>query len=216
MIVNEIFLSIQGEGKETGLPTVFIRLTGCNLRCKWCDTEYAFTEGKEMEIEDVVERAGSFGIKRACITGGEPLLQKETSALISELLERGYDIVLETNGSLPIDGIDERVMISMDWKTPSSGEEKSMLESNLPQLREKDQLKFVIADDRDYEYALSFLRERELNCEVIFQPLGGTNLRWLAERVIEDRVDVRVLPQLHKIIWGKQPQGTAKIKAKDS
>jgi len=204
MIINEIFLSIQGEGKETGLPTVFIRLTGCNLRCKWCDTEYAFTEGKEMEIKDVVERAGSFGIKRACITGGEPLLQKETSALISELLERGYDIVLETNGSLPIDDVDERVMISMDWKTPSSGEEKSMLESNLPHLREKDQLKFVIADDRDYAYALSFLKEHELRCELIFQPLGGMNLKWLAERVIEDRVDARVLPQLHKIIWGNE------------
>ncbi len=204
MLVNEIFLSIQGEGKEIGLPTVFIRLTGCNLRCKWCDTGYAFDEGEEMSIEDVVKNTDMHGIKRACITGGEPLLQKEVRALTDALLSKGYDIVLETNGSLPINGIDERVLISMDWKTPSSGEENKMLESNMRYLAEKDQLKFVIADEKDYEYAKEFLKSHRILCEPVFQPLGGTNLKWLAERVINDRIDVRVLPQLHKIIWGDE------------
>ncbi len=204
MIVNEIFFSIQGEGKEIGLPTVFIRLTGCNLRCTWCDTKYAFTEGSEMSIEEIIDRADSYGIKRACITGGEPLLQKDVHALMDALLSKGYDIVLETNGSLPINGIDERVLISMDWKTPSSGEERKMLESNLKFLKEKDQLKFVIADERDYEHALSVLGTHEMRCEAIFQPLGGMNLKWLAERVMDDRMDVRVLPQLHKMIWGDE------------
>ncbi len=204
MIVNEIFFSIQGEGKEIGLPTVFVRLTGCNLRCRWCDTKYAFTEGKEMEISEIIDRVERYGIKRVCLTGGEPLLQDDSRILMKELLEKRYSIVLETNGSLPIDDVDERVLISMDWKTPSSGEQDRMLESNLKILRPKDQLKFVIADEEDYEYALSIIDSHEIATEIIFQPLGGMNLRWLAEKIIEDRVDVRVLPQLHKVIWGEE------------
>ncbi len=203
MIINEIFMSIQGEGREIGKPTVFIRLTGCNLRCEWCDTKYAFYEGKEMSIEDVIKEAERYKIKRVCITGGEPLLQRdEVLKLVDVLLSKGYDISIETNGSLSIDGIPEGVLISMDWKTPSSGESEKMLESNLKLLKEKDQLKFVIADERDYEYAKDFLKSHDVECEVIFQPLGGLNLKWLAERALEDRLDVRVLPQLHKIIWG--------------
>lgn len=203
MIINEIFMSIQGEGREIGKPTVFIRLTGCNLRCEWCDTKYAFYEGKEMSIEDVIKEAERYKIKRVCITGGEPLLQRdEVMELMDALLSKGYDISIETNGSLSIDGIPEGVLISMDWKTPSSGESEKMLESNLKLLKEKDQLKFVIADERDYEYAKDFLKSHDVECEVIFQPLGGLNLKWLAERALEDRLDVRVLPQLHKIIWG--------------
>jgi 7-carboxy-7-deazaguanine synthase len=207
MMVNEIFLSIQGEGKEIGRPTVFIRLTGCNLRCNWCDTEYAFYEGKKMSVEEVLDEVDRYGIKRVCITGGEPLLQRdEVLVLVDALLSRGYEISIETNGSLPIDGIHENVLISMDWKTPSSGESEKMLESNLKFLREKDQLKFVIADERDYEYARDFLRKWRalLSCEVIFQPVGVINIRWLAEKVLEDRLDVRVLPQLHKVIWGNE------------
>ena len=204
MIVNEIFLSIQGEGKEIGLPTVFVRLTGCNLRCSWCDTKYAFTEGKEMKIQDIMEEVERYGIKRVCLTGGEPLLQEGSRILMKELLDKGYHIVLETNGSLPIDAVDERVLISMDWKTPSSREQDKMLESNLKYLKKKDQLKFVIADEGDYRYALHIIESHELGTEIIFQPLGGMNLRWLAERIIEDRVDVRVLPQLHKVIWGDE------------
>lgn len=207
MIVNEIFFSLQGEGKDIGRPAVFIRLTGCNLRCRWCDTTYAFYDGREMEIDAIMEDVKKYGIKRVCITGGEPLLQKdELALLVDELLKGGYEISIETNGSLPIDWIDERVMISMDWKTPSSGESKKMLEDNLTNLRKKDQLKFVIADDRDYGYAKKFLKEKGdlLGCEVIFQPVGGTDIREIAEKVLRDGLDVRVLPQLHKLIWGNE------------
>lgn len=207
MIVNEIFFSLQGEGKDIGRPAVFIRLTGCNLRCRWCDTTYAFYDGREMEIDAIMEDVKKYGIKRVCITGGEPLLQKdELALLVDELLKGGYEISIETNGSLPIDWIDERVMISMDWKTPSSGESKKMLEDNLTNLRKKDQLKFVIADERDYGYAKKFLKEKGdlLGCEVIFQPVGGTDIREIAEKVLRDGLDVRVLPQLHKLIWGNE------------
>lgn len=207
MIVNEIFFSMQGEGKDIGRPAVFIRLTGCNLRCRWCDTAYAFYDGREMGIEAIMEDVEKYGIKRVCITGGEPLLQKdELTALVDELLKGDYEISIETNGSLPIDGIDERVMISMDWKTPSSGESEKMLEDNLANLKKKDQLKFVIADDRDYGYAKKFLKEKGdlLGCEVIFQPVGGTDVRGIAEKVLRDGLDVRVLPQLHKLIWGNE------------
>ena len=205
MKVNEIFFSLQGEGKEVGKPTVFIRLTGCNLRCRWCDTEYAFYEGKEMSIEEVIANVEVYGIKRACLTGGEPMLQREeVSALIGALLQKEYEISIETNGSLPIEGIDNRVLISMDWKTPSSGESDKMLQSNIAHLKKADQLKFVIADERDYEYARDFLRSHTMDCEVIFQPVGGVNIRWLAEKVLSDRMNVRILPQLHKVIWGER------------
>jgi len=207
MIVNEIFFSLQGEGKEIGRPTVFIRLTGCNLRCRWCDTAYAFYDGREMGIYEIIEDVEKYGIKRVCITGGEPLLQKdELTVLVDELLKGGYEISIESNGSLPIDGIDERVMISMDWKTPSSGESEKMLESNLLHLKKKDQLKFVIADENDYEYAEKFLKEKGdlLHCEVIFQPVGGTDIKSISEKILMDGVDVRVLPQLHKLIWGNE------------
>lgn len=205
MKVNEIFLSLQGEGKEIGRPTVFIRLTGCNLRCVWCDTTYAFYEGKEMCIEDVMKEAETYGIKRVCITGGEPLLQRDdVLELMEALISKKYEISIETNGSLPIDGIPEEVLISMDWKTPSSGEQDKMLESNLKALKEKDQLKFVIADERDYEYAKDFLRSHDVGCEMVFQPVGGIKIGWLAEKIIYDRIDVRILPQLHKIIWGSR------------
>ncbi len=205
MKVNEIFFSIQGEGKEIGKPTVFVRLTGCNLRCNWCDTEYAFYEGKEMDVKDVLSEVEKHIIKRVCITGGEPLLQRsDLMKLLNILLEKGYEISLETNGSLPIDGIPDKVLISMDWKTPSSGESERMLESNLSLLKSKDQLKFVIADENDYEYAKSFLKSREIPCEIVFQPVGGVDIKWLVERVMADHMDVRVLPQLHKIVWGNK------------
>ncbi len=204
MIVNEIFLSIQGEGKDIGKPTVFVRLTGCNLRCTWCDTGYAFYEGKDMSIREIMKEVEKYGIGRVCITGGEPLLQKESLDLTDRLIEEGYEVSIETNGALPIEGINKKAVISMDWKTPSSGETEKMRKENLKYLEEKDQLKFVIADEEDYEYALSFLRKHDARCETIFQPLGGLNIKWLAERVLEDKMDVMVLPQLHKIIWGEK------------
>ncbi len=209
MKVNEIFFSLQGEGREIGRPTVFIRLTGCNLRCSWCDTEYAFYEGKETDVADIITEVEKYGIKRVCITGGEPLLQRdEVFKLVRALLAREYEISIETNGSLPIDGIPDDVLVSMDWKTPSSGESDKMLESNLRYLKEKDQLKFVIADEEDYRYAKEFLskhgHEHEPECEIIFQPVGGTDIKWLAEKVLEEGLDMRVLPQLHKIIWGER------------
>ncbi len=206
MIVNEIFLSIQGEGEGVGKPTVFVRLTGCNLRCTWCDTEYAFYEGKDMSIREIMKEVEKYGIGRVCITGGEPLLQKESLELTDRLIEKGYEVSIETNGSLPIEGINKKAVISMDWKTPSSGETEKMRKENLKYLEEKDQLKFVIAGEEDYTYSRNFLEENreKIGCEIIFQPLGGLNIKWLAKRILEDKMDIRVLPQLHKIIWGEE------------
>lgn len=205
--VNEIFISIQGEGLYMGRPSVFVRLTGCNLRCRWCDTEYAFDEGEEMSVEDVVAEVESYGIKEVCITGGEPMLQEETINLMFQLIDRGYHIVLETNGSIALDEVpaEDAVSIAMDIKCPSSGMEDRMLFSNIELLGPGDFLKFVIADERDYDYAMEILERYLPECEVVFTPVGGVDMKWLAEKLIEDRTTgIRALPQLHKIIWGNE------------
>jgi 7-carboxy-7-deazaguanine synthase len=205
--VNEIFLSVQGEGLYIGRPTVFVRLTGCNLRCTWCDTEYAFEEGEEMTVDEVLARVEEYGVKEVCITGGEPLLQDEAIGLMFRLIDRGYHIVLETNGSVNIEEVpaEEEVSIAMDIKCPSSGMVERMLFSNIELLGPGDFLKFVVADEKDYEYAMEILDTYQPECEAVFTPVGGAELKWLAERLIEDRGrDVRILPQLHKIIWGNE------------
>ncbi|HSE84338.1 MAG TPA: radical SAM protein [Thermodesulfobacteriota bacterium] len=208
MKISEIFFSIQGEGMEIGLPTIFVRLFACDLRCSWCDSMYA-VEGrdfKDMTIEEVKREIERFGCKRVCLTGGEPLIQKkELEVLARDLVDEGYNVVLETSGHKEPPPIfwAESSLISMDCKCPSSGMQGKMNFSLFEKLRPKDQLKFVIQDEADYEYAKEILKKYQIKANIIFQPVYGTNLKWLTERVLEDKlVDVKVLPQLHKIIWG--------------
>ncbi len=201
MEICEIFHSLQGEGINIGLPTIFVRTAGCNLRCEWCDTRYAWEGGEEISIHEIMEKLDSIGCDRVCITGGEPLLQNDVLDLIDILLPR-YDISVETNGSLDISELKRKdLMVSMDHKTPSSGMEGKMLEKNLKLLDENDQLKFVIADDIDYRFNKEILSRFDPRCEIIFQAEEGSDLKELAESVLKDGLDVRVLPQLHKIIW---------------
>ncbi|MFH1403617.1 MAG: 7-carboxy-7-deazaguanine synthase QueE [Candidatus Altiarchaeota archaeon] len=198
MNVIEIFSSIQGEGKYIGKPTVFIRLAGCNLRCVWCDTKYALTGGTDISVPEIIRLVNQQGIGTVCITGGEPMLQiDELKKLVKGLKDVGYRIVLETNGTLYDEWVFENVdCVSLDMKPPSSGMKSS--EGILKKLVEKDQVKVVISDDRDYEYAKEILKKTSV--EVIIQPLGGTRLEEIAGKVVAEKIDVRVLPQLHKII----------------
>ncbi|MEW6144840.1 MAG: radical SAM protein [Thermodesulfobacteriota bacterium] len=208
MNVSEIFYSIQGEGVEIGLPTVFVRLFACDLRCSWCDTMYA-VEGRDfrkMTVGEVLTEIHGHGCKRVCITGGEPLIQKDEAGELAEnLINEGYKIVLETSGHKmppPVFWTDNCV-ISMDCKCPGSGMEDKMDFGLFKELRPRDQLKFVIADEADYEYAKGVLASHPVKANVIFQPAGGQGLGWLSEKVMADGLGgVRVLPQLHKIIWG--------------
>jgi 7-carboxy-7-deazaguanine synthase len=210
--VNEIFYSIQGESSYAGLPCVFIRLSGCNLRCSYCDTQYAYDEGCEMELEDVLEKAGNYNCRLIEITGGEPLLQKETPELIRRLLDSGCKVLLETNGSLDVSLIDERCIRIMDVKCPSSGmHERNDLE-NLKRIGNRDELKFVIADRTDYEYARDILelagRSSPASPTVHFSPsFGRIILKDLAAWILEDALDVRLHVQLHKFIWGTSDRG---------
>lgn len=209
MKISEVFLSVQGEGVEIGLPTVFLRLFACDLRCTWCDSMYA-VEGrdfKDMTIDDVKRAIEKFGCKRVCITGGEPLIQRnEVEALAERLVNEGYMIVLETSGHKDPPPVfwTENCLISMDCKCPGSGMHEKMDFSLFEKLRPSDQLKFVIQDDVDYEYTKGILNKYQIKTNIIFQPVYGTSLKWLTERVLEDKLEnVRVLPQLHKIIWGE-------------
>lgn len=210
MKISEIFFSLQGEGVEIGLPTVFVRLFACDLRCSWCDTMYA-VEGRdyrEMGIGDVRAEVDKLDCKRVCITGGEPLVQKkEVSALAESLIADGYEIVLETSGHKMPPAVfwTEGCVISMDCKCPGSGMHERMDFTLFEKLRPRDQLKFVIADERDYDYAADILKKYYIQANVIFQPVEGTGLGWISKRVLSDRLrGVRVLPQLHKIIWGNK------------
>ncbi|MDD2410403.1 MAG: radical SAM protein [Candidatus Methanomethylophilaceae archaeon] len=202
MKICETFVSIQGEGLMMGAPTLFIRTSGCNLDCSWCDTKYAFGDGRETDVAQLVEMAA--GISHVCVTGGEPMLQEELPELLEALISEGKHVVLETNGSMDVSRLpkDRNLMISMDIKCPSSGMSERMLASNIAVLGEKDQLKFIIGDDSDFEFATDVLRTYMPGTNVIFSPVGGMDLRPLAEEVLRRKLEVRVLPQLHKIIWG--------------
>lgn len=204
MKVCESFRSIQGEGKKIGVLTYFIRTVGCNLKCDWCDTQYASSGGEEMSLDDIMELVKDDD--NVCLTGGEPLLQKDGIELLSMLADAGKTVVLETNGSVDVSKVPdtEKIIISMDIKCPGSGMQDEMLFSNIALLKGKDQLKFVITDGTDLEYAVSILDEYKPKCEVIFTPVGGMDIEPLTEEVIERRLDVRVLPQLHKLIWGNK------------
>jgi len=205
--ITEIFLSLQGEGVFIGVPTVFVRTAICNLRCSWCDSAYTFGPGKEMTLEAIIKEIQQHKVKHVCITGGEPLLQRETVTLIGRLLDLGYSMVLETGGSLSLEEVptDERVSISLDVKCPSSRMQDKMLFENIEFLGPTDQLKMVIQDRADYEYAKGILEQYPVLAPVTLQPEGGKNLKNLAEWAMQDALDVRVLPQLHKWIWGDVP-----------
>jgi 7-carboxy-7-deazaguanine synthase len=210
MKISEIFFSLQGEGVEIGLPTVFVRLFACDLRCSWCDTMYAVEgrEFREMSLQDVRAEIDKSACRRVCITGGEPLIQKkEVEALARELISDGYSIILETSGHKMPPPVfwTEGSVISMDCKCPGSGMHEKMDFTLFEKLRARDQLKFVIADERDYDYAADILNKHRIKANVIFQPVEGAGLGWITEKVLSDRLEgVRVLPQLHKIIWGNK------------
>ena len=206
--VTEIFLSLQGESSRAGLPTAFVRLTGCPLRCVWCDTEYAFHGGDNLILEDVLRRVAQYEVRYVCVTGGEPLAQKGCLPLLAALCDAGYSVSLETSGALDIGAVDERVAIIMDLKAPGSGEERRNRWTNLAYLRPKDELKFVLADEADYSWARDALRSRGLDaiCPILFSPVyGKLEARQLAEWIVRDRLPVRMQVQLHKLLWGNVP-----------
>ena len=210
--VNEIFYGIQGESSYAGRPCVFVRLTGCNLRCSYCDTQYAYSEGQEMEIREIINRISSYRCNLVEITGGEPLIQKKTPALIYGLLERGFEVLLETNGSQDISKVDERCVRIIDIKCPSSGEEKKNDPGNLKRLTEKDEIKFVIGNRADYEYAKKMLDSMNLDSSsmntIHFSTVfGKMHPKILAKWILEDHLNVRLHVQLHKFIWGPEQRG---------
>ncbi len=206
--VTEIFHSLQGESRPTGRPSAFIRLTGCPLRCVYCDTAYAFHGGTKMSIAEILDGIAGFETRHVCVTGGEPLAQPGCLRLLTDLCDLDYDVTLETSGALDIGRVDPRVTIVMDVKTPGSGEVRKNLWDNLERLRPNAQVKFVIADREDYEWSRRIVAERELSsrCAVLFSPTwGGDTARELAEWILADRLDVRLQVQLHKVLWGDVP-----------
>jgi 7-carboxy-7-deazaguanine synthase len=209
--VTEIFRSIQGESTFAGLPCVFVRLTGCNLRCTWCDTAYAFHGGEQMSIDEVLEKVQAAGVRRVEITGGEPLLQKEVHPLMHRLLAEGYHVLLETSGERSIAEVPRAVVKIVDVKCPDSGEPDTFDMTNLAHLAPHDQVKFVIASRRDYEFARDFTRAHDLSqrvAAVIFSPVWGqVDLQALADWILTDGLDVRFGYQLHKLIWGAEARG---------
>jgi 7-carboxy-7-deazaguanine synthase len=206
MKIYSIFKSLQGEGLTIGAPTTFIRTSGCPLRCTYCDTPQAFDKGEQMSLDDIIKKVKQMKCSHVCLTGGEPLAQKDAAMLIQMILGDGYNLVIETNGAMSLDDLPcvENLSISMDIKCPSSGESEKMLFENIEILGPTDQLKFIIQDDADYKYAKGIMEKYSPKCEVILTPVGGKDLRDLAEKVLKDGLNVRVLPQLHKFIWGDE------------
>ena len=203
--LTEIFHSLQGEASRVGLPTVFIRLTGCPLRCTWCDTTYSFTGGSAWEIADILAEVARHPTRHVCVTGGEPLAQKECPALLTALCDAGYDVCLETSGALDISTIDPRVARIMDLKAPASGECERNLWSNLRHLKAGDEIKIIIADRADYDWACQQLTQHRLAdlCPVLLSPAQGSqDARQLAEWILQDGLPVRLQLQLHKLLWG--------------
>ncbi|HET8765302.1 MAG TPA: 7-carboxy-7-deazaguanine synthase QueE [Rhodanobacter sp.] len=206
--ITEIFLSIQGEADAAGWPTVFVRLTGCPLRCVWCDTEYAFHGGQWHDIDEIVAEVARQGVRHVCVTGGEPLAQKRCPILLRKLCDAGYEVSLETSGSIDVSTVDPRVHKVMDLKAPGSGECKRNLWSNLDHLLPHDQVKVVVADRADYDWAWARVMEHRIHerCMVLFSPVAGKLApRELAEWILADRLPVRFQMQLHKVLWGNVP-----------
>ena len=207
--VSEIFYSLQGEAKTVGQPTTFIRLTGCPLRCHYCDTAYAFQGGELQTLDDIVDKVKTYPTKLVTVTGGEPLAQPDCLPLLRLLIQEGYRVSLETSGALPIASVPDAVSIVLDLKTPGSGEVHRNLYENIAELRSKDQIKFVILDKADYDWARFKINEFDLTArveEVLFSPVyeSLTPVR-LAEWILEDGLEVRLQVQLHKLLWGDKP-----------
>jgi 7-carboxy-7-deazaguanine synthase len=205
LTINEIFHSIQGESTHTGRPCVFVRLTACDLRCRWCDTEYAFHDGVPLSIPEILARVAAFGCPLVEVTGGEPLLQRHTPTLVRELLDQGHEVLVETGGHLDIAPLDPRARIILDLKCPGSGEVKGNRWENLDRLAGKDAIKFVIADRNDYDWASETVHRLGLQARapVYFSPVHGElDAAHLAGWILEDRLPVRLQLQIHKLLWG--------------
>lgn len=203
--ITEIFYSLQGESNTVGLPTVFIRLTGCPLRCSYCDTAYAFVGGERKSLSEIINQVDQYNARYVTVTGGEPLAQSACHGLMTALLENNYLVSLETSGALDISSVDKRVTMVMDLKTPSSGEEDKNLYQNIQYLDQKDQIKFVIANFVDFEWSKNIMEKYDLSqqCEILFSPvMGEMDPTVLAEKIIQDNLPVRFQIQLHKYLWG--------------
>ncbi|HLD10087.1 MAG TPA: 7-carboxy-7-deazaguanine synthase QueE [Methylophilaceae bacterium] len=206
--VHEIFHSLQGESSRVGLPTVFVRLTGCPMRCVYCDTAYAFTGGENMELDEIMAQVSEHGTRYVTVTGGEPLAQKECLVLLKELCDAGYEVSLETGGAIDTSAVDNRVAVILDVKTPGSGEVEKNLWDNLQHLKPKDEVKFVLCNRSDYDWAKQVLAERAIGskCSVLFSPVyNQVNPTELAEWILHDKLPVRMQIQLHKVLWGEKP-----------
>jgi 7-carboxy-7-deazaguanine synthase len=203
--LNEIFFSIQGESTQAGRPCIFVRLTGCKLRCTYCDTQYAYYEGEEVSIDEIMTRIKAYPCKLVELTGGEPLEQKEAPALLQRLLNEGYEVMIETDGVEDISVVPPGVRIIMDVKTPGSRMNNPKSAKNVPHLRAGDEVKFVLADEKDYLFAKDFMAKNPIpsSCTVLFSPvLPQENLAWLPEAILRDGLNVRFQIQMHKSIWG--------------
>lgn len=203
--LNEIFHSIQGESTQAGRPTIFIRLTGCKLRCIYCDTQYAYFEGEDVEIDEIMRRIASYPCRLVEVTGGEPMEQKETPLLLQRLLDEGYEVMLETDGVEDLSRVPQGVRIIMDVKTPGSKMANPKSAKNLMHLKPGDEVKFVICDEKDYLFAKDFLAQHPITdrCTVLFSPvLPQENMAWLPEAILRDGLPVRFQVQMHKMIWG--------------
>ena len=208
--INEIYLSVQGESSHTGLPCVFIRLTGCNLRCSWCDTAYAFHEGKNMSIDEILGKVSGFGVSLVEITGGEPLMQDSVYPLMEKLIEKGHRVMLETGGSISLERVPKEVIKIMDLKCPGSGEQEKNHLENLKLLSPDDEVKFVILERKDYEWSRDLIKKHKINetAHILLSPVfEKLDLKDLVKWMLEDRLPVRLQTQLHKIIWDKNTIG---------
>lgn len=206
--ITEIFLSLQGESRSVGWPTVFVRLTGCPLRCQYCDTAYAFHGGEWHTIDEIVARVAAYGVRHVCVTGGEPLAQKRCIGLLQRLCDAGHEVSLETSGALDIGAVDARVSRVLDLKTPGSGEVHRNLWSNIGLLTAHDQVKFVLCSREDYEWARGIVAEHRLAdiCDVLFSPsFNQIDPAMLADWIVADRLPVRFQLQLHKLLWNDEP-----------
>lgn len=210
LVINEIFYSIQGESSWAGLPCVFVRLTGCHLRCGYCDTEYAFYDGRRQTLDEIIDQVDRHGGNLVEITGGEPLLQPNVHPLMSRLCDAGSTVLLETSGCIAVDKVDPRVIKIMDFKTPSSGEVLRNVYDNVDHLSPNDEVKFVIGDRADYDWAKDLIEKFELTkrCKLLISPVfGQLDPQSLAEWILADRLPVRYQTQLHKIIWSPETRG---------
>ncbi len=203
--ITEIFYSLQGEAKEVGIPTVFVRLTGCPLRCNYCDTTYAFKGNNPLSIESIMEKVEKYNTHYVCVTGGEPMAQRNCLILLDTLIEAGYKVSMETSGSIDISPVNKKVSVVMDLKTPSSTEQSQNRYENIALLESKDQLKFVIASRSDFDWCCSILESYDVLSDVLFSPVYE-NLKPvdLADWILEKQLNVRLQVQLHKLLWGDQ------------